>query len=150
MVVVNLRSSEATFDNTRNRLTHLIKHTWDKTTKTDKWKSKEETIPHEILELLKFKNKIKWKWQRLRRPADRDRHKDQQITIRTRLEHRCRTWDDKANAMAEHMTNINTKISDTTDIPTVLSGKHTNYQTPTPSWTKQTRIWRLHTKKSAT
>lgn len=46
-------------DNTVTKLTDLLKQTLDKTTKTIKIKSREVVIPLDILNLIKFKNKIR-------------------------------------------------------------------------------------------
>lgn len=51
--------SKSDLDEPIHRLTKLTKQTHDKTTRLLKITQKEDTIPREILELTKFKNRIK-------------------------------------------------------------------------------------------
>lgn len=83
-------------DNEVDNLTNIIRQARDKTTKLIKQKLKEENIPQEIINLIKFKNKLKKKWQKFRRINDRQRLAEIQETIRNRLDdHRNKSWNEK-------------------------------------------------------
>lgn len=80
-------------DETKLRLTQLTKKARNNLITR---KPKEDSIPDEILELIRITNRLKKLWQRQRRPLDRLRLKDIQTTIRNRLnDFRKTTWNNK-------------------------------------------------------
>lgn len=102
-IINNNLTTKLDIDEQVQKLTSDIQYARDKTTKTYKLKQWQVTIPDEIINLIKFKNKIKARWQNHRRQIDRQRLKDLELTIKDRLSHhREKEWNNKISQLTTH------------------------------------------------
>lgn len=95
-VINNNINTRYDIDTEIDLLTRNIQHARDRTTRQIIMKPRQEIIPVDIKTLIKFKNKIKNKWQRHRRDIDRIRLNELQRNIKIKLDkHREDSWNDK-------------------------------------------------------
>lgn len=75
------------------KLTKNLQLARDKVAKKTNVKPAEDQLPEEVLNIISFKNNIRRRWQRLRRPLDRVRVQILQETIRTKINaHKNKAW----------------------------------------------------------
>ncbi|KAJ8949383.1 hypothetical protein NQ318_007479 [Aromia moschata] len=92
--------SPADIDNAVDELTDAITRARRASTKMASLKPRETTLPPDICDLIRFKNRVKRKWQKNRRRIDRQRLYDLQKTIQDRItQHINAKWTRKIEAL---------------------------------------------------
>ena len=82
-------------------LTENLQHARDIVATKITPRAREDILPQDILDLIKTKNAVRKRWQRLKQPADNVRVQELQVTIREKIKiHKNEVWTDTLHALS--------------------------------------------------